>query len=73
MLIVEFNCCGELLVLQNVTVTSTAPSQQSVIEKVVIVRVMQISPVKNVIVVLLDFMISRIASDVHVWLLALKE
>lgn len=50
-----------------------AQSQQNVIEKMVTARVMQISRVKNVIVVLQDFMISQTASHVRVWLLALKE
>lgn len=49
-----------------------AQSQQNVIEKMVIVRVMQILPVKNVIAVLLDFMTSRTANHVPVWLLDLK-
>lgn len=58
---------------QNATATSMARSLESVIEKMVIVPVMQILPVKNVIVVLLDFMISRTVSRVPVWPLALKE
>lgn len=63
----------QIFFFQNVAATNMAQSQQNVIEKMVTARVMQISRVKNVIVVLQDFMISQTASHVRVWLLALKE
>lgn len=58
---------------ENAAAINMARNQQSVIEKMVIVRVMQILPAKIVIVVLPDIMIFRTANPVRVWLLVLKE